>query len=180
MVSILCIVIGVLFCIWPGTMLIILCRLVGAVLAIAGAVLMITALRLQEMMGRSVRLVPGLICLIIGLWVLARPGNFVVLIPIFTGILMLYHGIKDISFCLEVKRGTESGWAIGLLFAIATFLLGLFLIIYSWPAVKMAVVFGGIVLIYDGVSGLWLNHKASRSGGGYRKDEPIDVDYKEE
>lgn len=39
--SIICIVFGVMFCIWPGTILVTLCRIAGFVLLVAGIVLLI-------------------------------------------------------------------------------------------------------------------------------------------
>lgn len=174
--SILCIVFGVLFCVWPGEILIVLCRVMGAVLIIAGVVLLGMAVATHEMLGRSVRLVPGVICLVIGIWIVSRPGTFVVLIPILIGVLLLYHGIKDLIFCMEVKKGQGAGWWFGLIFAVLTIVLGILLVLHTWLAIKVGMIFVGIVLIYDGVSGLWLNRKASKC----YKDNVIDVDYEEE
>lgn len=178
--SVLCIVFGILFCIWPGEMLLILCRLVGVVLTIAGIVLLGMALAVHEPMARSLRLIPGVICLVIGVWIIGKPGTFIVLIPILIGILLIYHGVKDVLFCLEVKKGEDSKWWFGLIFAIITLAVGLFLVCNSWFAVKVSMVFVGIVLIYDGVCGLWLNQKASKTAKNFRSDDVIDVDYKEE
>ncbi len=177
--SILCIVFGVMFCVWPGEILIILCRVMGVVLVIAGVVLLVMAAAAHEMLGRSVRLVPGVICLVIGIWIVLKPGTFVVLIPILIGVLLPYHGIKDLIFCFEVKKGQGAGWWFGLIFAALTIVLGILLVLHTWLAIKVGMVFVGIVLIYDGVSGLWLNGKAAKTAKRY-KDDVIDVEYKEE
>ena len=97
--SIICIVFGVMFCIWPGTILVTLCRIAGFVLLVAGVVLLIQGIRIQEMLGRSVRLLPAVVCVVIGIWILARPGVFVSLIPILIGVMLAYHGFKDLVFC---------------------------------------------------------------------------------
>ena len=80
--SIICIVFGVMFCIWPGTILVTLCRIAGFVLLAAGIVLLVQGIRIREMLGRSVRMLPAVVCVVIGIWILARPGVFVSLIPI--------------------------------------------------------------------------------------------------
>ena len=49
--SIICIVFGVMFCIWPGTILVTLCRIAGFVLLAAGIVLLIQGIRIQENAG---------------------------------------------------------------------------------------------------------------------------------
>ena len=182
MTSILCIVFGVLFCIWPGSILTILCRIVGAALLIMGVVLLVMAWRINEILGRSVRLVPGVVCLVLGIWILLRPGTFLVLIPILIGILLVYHGIKDFIFCVEVKRGSDAKWWIGLVFAVLTLLLGLLLIFRAWKALEIGMIVVGIVLIYDGICGVWLNRKASKTAKSFGSagDDVIDVDYKEE
>ena len=81
--SIICIVFGVMFCIWPGTILVTLCRIAGFVLLVAGIVLLIQGIRIQEMLGRSVRLLPAGVCVVIGIWILAKPGVFCITDPDF-------------------------------------------------------------------------------------------------
>ena len=64
--SIICIVFGVMFCIWPGTILVTLCRIAGLVLLAAGIVLLVQGIRIREMLGRSVRMLPAVVCVVIG------------------------------------------------------------------------------------------------------------------
>lgn len=176
--SILCVIFGVVFCVWPGATLIVLCRIIGLVLLAAGVLLLGMALAVHEASGRAARLIPSLICLILGIWMTIRPGTFVVLIPTLIGLVLLYHGVKDLVFCLQVKKGKGNGWWVGLIFAALTVVLGVLLVFHSWLAIKIGMTFLGIVLIYDGVSGLILNGRASRSGKRY--DDVIDVEYEEE
>lgn len=180
--SIICIVFGVMFCIWPGTILVTLCRIAGFVLLVAGIVLLIQGIRIQEMLGRSVRLLPAGVCVVIGIWILAKPGVFVSLIPILIGVMLAYHGVKDLIFSLEVKKGDSPRWWLGFLVAIATIIIGVILMLHTWLALEIGMMAVGIILIYDGVSGLWLN---GRAGSAYKRyhnpeDDIIDVDYKEE
>jgi uncharacterized membrane protein HdeD (DUF308 family) len=177
--SVLCVVVGVMFCIWPGEILTVLCRIVGAVLIVAGAVLLIIALKIQEMLGRSVRLIPALICLVLGIWIVLRPGTFIVFIPILIGLLLIYHGVKDFLFCIQVKKGKGARWWLGLIVAALTIVLGVLLVLHTWLAIEIGMIFVGVVLIYDGVSGIWLSAKVSRAAKRM-KDDVIDVDYVEE
>ena len=180
--SIICIVFGVMFCIWPGTILVTLCRIAGFVLLAAGIVLLIQGIRIQEMLGRSVWLLPAVVCVVIGIWILARPGVFVSLIPILIGVMLAYHGVKDLIFSLEVKKGNSPRWWIGFLVAIATIIIGVILMLHTWLALEIGMMAVGIILIYDGISGLWLNGRAGRAYKNYHnpEDDIIDVDYKEE
>lgn len=103
--SIICIVFGVMFCIWPGTILVTLCRIAGFVLLAAGIVLLIQGIRIQEMLGRSVWLLPAVVCVVIGIWILARPGVFVSLIPI----LDRCHAGLSWSERFDLLSGSEKG-----------------------------------------------------------------------
>ena len=147
--SIICIVFGVMFCIWPGTILVTLCRIAGFVLLVAGIVLLIQGIRIQEMLGRSVRLLPAGVCVVIGIWILAKPGVFVSLIPILIGVMLAYHGVKDLIFSLEVKKGDSPRWWLGLLVAIATIIIGVILMLHTWLALEIGMMAVGIILIYD-------------------------------
>lgn len=135
--SIICIVFGVMFCIWPGTILVTLCRIAGLVMLAAGIVLLVQGIRIREMLGRSVRMLPAVVCVVIGIWILARPGVFVSLIPILIGVMLAYHGFKDLVFCLEVKKASSPRWWIGLLVAIATIIIGVILMLHTWLALEI-------------------------------------------
>ena len=108
--SIICIVFGVMFCIWPGTILVTLCRIA------------------------------------------------------------------------EVKKASSPRLWIGLLVAIATIIIGVILMLHTWLALEIGMMAVGLILIYDGISGLWLNGRAGRAYKSCHnpEDDIIDVDYKEE
>ena len=141
--SIICIVFGVMFCIWPGTILVTLCRIAGLVLLAVGIVLLVQGIRIREMLGRSVRMLPAVVCVVIGIWILARPGVFVLMIAILIGVILMLH---------------------------------------TWLALEIGMMAVGLILIYDGISGLWLNGRAGRAYKSCHnpEDDIIDVDYKEE
>lgn len=179
---IVCIVIGVLFCIWPSASLMVLCMVIGAILIIIGIVLLAMALK-RDSLNQILFLLPGVICLVLGLWIFFRPATFVVLIPVVIGIVMIYHGIRDISYMMQINRMTGRQNMGALALAVITLVIGLLLIVFTWQAIKVGMIFIGIALVYDGIAGLFLLGKATRNGGGTwsgRGKPPIDVDYKEE
>ena len=115
----------------------------------AGIVLLVQGIRIREMLGRSVRMLPAVVCVVIGIWILARPGVFVSLIPILIGVMLAYHGFKDLVFCLEVKKASSPRWWIGLLVAIATIIIGVILMLHTWLALEIGMMAVGVILIYD-------------------------------
>lgn len=66
--------------------------------------------------------------------------------------------------------------------AIATIIIGVILMLHTWLALEIGMMAVGLILIYDGISGLWLNGRAGRAYKSYHnpEDDIIDVDYKEE
>lgn len=172
--SVLCILFGILFCIWPGGILTILCRLAGLALLVFGAVQLFEGIREEAWTGRTSHLVPGVVCLIIGIWIEVRPGTFIVLIPIVIGIVLVVHGVQNIQYTMEIRRRSGAAWWSGLILAAVTIVIGLFMIFRAWKAIEVSMIFIGVVLIYDGVSNLFLNGRTGFHTG--RDDDIIDID----
>ncbi len=174
---ILCIIFGVIICIWPGTVLITICRVAGAIILACGIYNLIMGAKNQNAAAKSFQVIAGIVLCVIGLWILAAPGTFLKLIPVVIGLILIYHGVKDIYVSTQIRQGQDQKWWVGLITAIVTVILGLVLIRCAFKALEIGMVFLGIVLIYDGISGLWLT---SRTGKG-KKNGPdvVDVEYKE-
>lgn len=174
---ILCIIFGVIICIWPGTVLITICRVAGAVILACGIYNLIMGAKNQNVAVRSFQVIAGIVLCVIGLWILAAPATFLKLIPVVIGLILIYHGIKDIYVSVLIKQGQDKKWWIGLLTAIVTVILGFVLIRCAFRALEIGMVFLGVVLIYDGVSGLWLTRRTGK--GGKSGPDVVDVDYEE-
>ena len=100
---ILCIVFGVVVCIWPGTVMIIACRIAGALLLACGIYNLIMGARNQNMAVRGFQITAGLVLCVVGVWILVAPGTFLKLIPVVIGLVLIYHGVKDIYISILVK-----------------------------------------------------------------------------
>lgn len=175
---ILCIVFGVVVCIWPGTVMIIACRIAGALLLACGIYNLIMGARNQNMAVRGFQITAGLVLCVVGVWILAAPGTFLKLIPVVIGLVLIYHGVKDIYISILVKKGQDKRWWIGTITAVISVVLGVILIRCAFLALEIGMIYLGIVLIYDGISGLWLTSRTGRGKRG-KSDDVIDVDYKE-
>ena len=168
---ILCIIFGAVLCIWPGEILIIICRIAGLVLLVCGALNLILGLKNGGISINGMQTIGGIAHCVIGIWILAAPASFIKLIPIVIGVVLIYHGVRDIYICIKMKRADHKWW-VGLITATVSVVLGIVLIRCAFLAMEIGMMFLGIFLIYDGVSGLWLMRRTSKRG-------PIDVDYKE-
>lgn len=168
---ILCIVFGVILCIWPGEILVLICRIAALLILFCGALNLILGLKNGGILTDGFQTIGGIALCVVGLWILIAPASFIKLIPVVVGIVLIYHGIRDIYLCVRMRRADHKWW-IGMITAAVTAVLGIVLIRCAFLAMEMGMVILGIFLIYDGISGLWLTKRRS-------KRDPIDVDYEE-
>lgn len=174
---ILCIVLGIVICIWPGTILLALCRIAGLAILIFGIYKLISCFRGNHHINYGWPLFLGVILCGLGIWILAAPGTFLKLIPIVIGLVLIYHGVKEIYTCVRIKRNHHPRWWGGLIIGILAIVFGVFLIRGAFLALEIGMIILGLALIYTGVTGIWSSH---RGGGGSGRDRIIDVDYREE
>lgn len=172
---VLCLVLGVVICIWPGTILLALCRIAGLAILILGIFKLLTCLKSSYDINRGGPLFLGIILCVLGIWILSAPGTFLKLIPIVIGLVLIYHGVKECYTCIKEKQSRDKSWWINLILGIVAVVFGFFLIRGAFLALEIGMVLLGIALIYTGVTGLWTIH---RFGDGQQK--VIDTDYREE
>ena len=168
---ILCIIFGVILCLWPSGVLVTICRIAGILILLCGVLNLVLGLRGAGVMSDGFQTVMGIVLCAVGIWILAAPVTFIKLIPVVIGIVLIYHGIRDIVFCVKMRRADHKWW-VGLITALVTLVLGIVLIRCAFLTMQIGMVLLGLVLIYDGISGLWLTKRRSRR-------DPIDVDYTE-
>ena len=85
----------------------------------------------------------GIALCVVGLWILIAPASFIKLIPVVVGIVLIYHGIRDIYLCVRMRRADHKWW-IGLITAAVTAVLGIVLIRCAFLAMEMGMVILGI------------------------------------
>ena len=152
---ILCIVFGVIICANPAGILSLICRIVGIVIIVCGVYNLVLGAKNQNAAGRNLQFIVGIVLAIIGIWILIAPGTFLKLIPIVIGIVLIYHGVKNIYVCFAGRKGFNVKWIVSLAAAVVAVILGLVLIFRAFKALEVGMVLLGIVLIYDGIAGLW-------------------------
>ena len=157
----LCIIFGVIICFNPGEVLATVCRVVGLIILICGIYYLILGIRNDNAAGRSFQFILGVILALVGAWIIFRPTTFLKLIPIFVGIVMVYHGVTGIYNSFKAREKVGKWWT-GIITAVISLLLGLFLIFRAFKALEVGMVILGLVLIYDGVSGLWLTFRTGK------------------
>lgn len=177
--SFLCIALGIIFIIMRGGVI----NLLGSVLAVA--MIVIGAVYLGSFFlnfltnGFSVFL--GIMILAVGIWFLLQPAVIVSLIPIVIGVLLLFHGIRALKEILEARKFGFRAWGAGLILAIVSIVCGLICVFDAFGVMEKAVILVGIILIFNGVSNLWITLSASHAEKEYHKyHDPIDGTFRED
>lgn len=157
---------GVVLFIWPDMSVRIVCMMVGIILALMGAV------HLMNYFGaptgtliRQVQLALAVVFAAVGIWIVLQPDFLAGLIPVITGILLILHGGNDFRQAVCLIRAKYAYWWLALLLAVLTVAAGCVLIWNPFQAASLAVKVIGALLVYDGISDLWIMSAARRVAG---------------
>lgn len=171
---ILCVIFGVIICIWPGTVLMTICRIAGILLLLLGIFRLFVCIKDASVLGKGYPMFVGILLCVLGIWIISAPGTFLKLIPIVIGVLLIYHGVKNIYTSIQERRSRDSRWWISMVIAVLSVVFGIVLMRCAFLALEIGMIIIGIALIYTGISGLWASHHEKN-----HRDRIIDVDYRE-
>lgn len=160
LLSIVMVVLGLALFIWPGKSLTLAARILGVALLVGAVISGISWYRDRHKVNAGYTMLAlAILCLIGGIIVLAAPKGVVSLLPKLIGAAVLVNGILNFAQALELKRGGGAGWTSALVMAALTAVAGLFLIVFSFGAMKAAVMVIGGIFVYNGVSNLWIESR---------------------
>ena len=159
LLSAVMVVLGLVLFIWPGKSLELAAKILGVALLVGAVVSGISWYRDRQKVGADyTSLAIAIVCLLVGLVVLAAPRGFISMLPKLIGVAVLLNGILNLAQALDMrKRG--GAWASPLVMAALTILAGLFLLLFAFGAMKAAVMVIGGVLVYNGASNLWIESR---------------------
>lgn len=148
-------IVGLLMIIFPELFARLVCLIIGAVLTVYGVgkiFMYISAPELRPEM--RLNLVYGVVYAVIGLVLIFRYASILNIINVIVGIFLLVDGISKLRTAFSGRSvGIESWWIVAL-FAAASAILGLVLIIKPFSGVEMLNRFIGIALLAEGILNL--------------------------
>lgn len=155
--AILCIGLGLVLLIWPGTTTQIVCMLLGIVLLAYGIIQIAIYLFTRErtIISQGMMLL-GIVFAVIGVWILLKPEMIIMAVPVIVGILIVIHGLHNVVQAIALQKDGYERWWLALVFGLLTVIFGGVLIYNPFEAVELVVRLIGIFLIYDGASDLWI------------------------
>ena len=159
LLSILMIVIGLILVLWPGHVMTTAVTILGIAL-LAGGVISILSWYRGRMKGASyATLAEGILLAVAGVVVLGSPRFLISIFPVFVGIVILINGIINLAQALDQKREGYARWTVSLALAVLTIVLGLLITFNPFSTMEMLVMAIGFVIIYNGVSNLWIESR---------------------
>ena len=161
--SIVMVALGLILFLWPGKTLELAARILGIALLLGGVISCISWFRDRNVYGRDyTTLAIGILCLVAGLVVFIAPHGVITLLPKIIGVGIAVNGVLNLAQSMEMRKMGSANWMGSVIMAALTIVAGLFLVFFSFSAMKAAVMVIGGVIIYNGVSNLLIE-------SGYRK-----------
>jgi uncharacterized membrane protein HdeD (DUF308 family) len=163
LLSILMVVLGLVLAIWPGHVMTSAMTILGIALLVGGVISCFSWYRDRHVYGGDyTTLAIGILCLVAGLVVFIAPHGVITLLPKIIGVGIAVNGVLNLAQAMEMRKMGSANWMGSVIMAALTIVAGLFLVFFSFSAMKAAVMVIGGVIIYNGVSNLLIE-------SGYRK-----------
>lgn len=160
--GILLIVTGFIAIMQPAVAALALELLLGWLLIFAGVIELVYAFQERGKDGQRFKFLSAILTLLLGVFMLLRPGVGIASIALLIGALMFAHGISSVMLAFKLKPRPGWGWV--LFDAVLSIVIAL-LIASGWPdsSTHFVGILFGIVMMYGGVWRIMLG-RALRSG----------------
>ena len=164
LLSVLMVVLGLLLLIWPGKTLEWAAKILGVAFLLGAVICCFSWYRDRHIHGGDyTTLAIGIISLVAGIVVFAAPHGVITLLPKIIGVAIAVNGVLNLAQALELRKQGGS-WLGPVIMAALTVVAGLFLVFFSFSAMKAAVMVIGGVIVYNGVSNLLIESKYRKAG----------------
>ena len=176
---------GLVLLLWPELSTSVLCFALGLILLLCGLGDVIEFLRHRDgSLYAALHLGVGVILAAVGLWLMSQPTLVTVVIPRIVGVLICFHGFRDASDAMTIRKNGSSRWTAAGLLGLVTLVLGVVLVICPFKAFTTVVRLLGAFLLYDGISDLWITGQVSKAVRQAEKDsnakrDAVDVEYRD-
>ena len=176
-ISVLSLLVGAGFLIWPGISVITICYVVGAASILLGAVRLAGYFSKDSYnLNFQFDLAMGLFFLILGAVLVFHPGDAVSLLHFGVGILVLVDSVFKLQTALDAKHFGLNKWWVMLLCAVLCALFGLTLAVLPFRTAEILARVTGIALIINSGENIFL---AAYTVKSKKRVVPLMVEYRE-
>ncbi len=161
--SLLCILFGLILCIWPDVVANTASYILGGIILVVGIIYLALCLWAKEknfVVGFGI--VFSVILIAIGVFMFLKPEVVLSLFPMIIGGIIVIHGIADLKYSIEFAASKYSHWWVALIISIATIGLGVLVLFNPFKAITLTFRIIGIVLMADGISEFWIGFQMKK------------------
>lgn len=166
--SAIALVLGIVLLIWPTGSLFIIAKCIGIILAAGGLAACFMYYRDHGSALDSILLILAVVMIIGGVVIFLHPEELIKLIPTITGVLVIVSGLVKLGESFVLTRREYGKWWISLIIAFITIALGVFIVNRAFSLAALITRIVGGVLLFDGVSHLWVISRISKASEGAR------------
>lgn len=149
-VSIISIILGILFIIYPDISIKTIGLIIAIYMIIHGIILCIFDFQTRKLFYPVDNLFIGLISIILGVIIILKPTNLTTLLTIILGVYILSNSITNIRIAIDLKE-EDIPWTMMLLIGILDLIAGIIIIINPFEASISLTIFIGIMLIVHAI-----------------------------
>ena len=146
-ISIVLILIGVIFLIWPGISVQVLNILFGIIILASGIMNIYGYMKRNNFPIFKFHLVYGILSVILGILTIINPFTFSQVVTVFIGVWMLYLAIVKIDLSLRLKTINESSWSLLLVSAILEIFMSILIFINPFSNLVVTQVAGAYFIL---------------------------------
>jgi uncharacterized membrane protein HdeD (DUF308 family) len=165
-------ILGILLLVWPSSALKLAAYTVGIVVMAGGITSILSYMRRKRQtggIGGGLNLIVGIIVTVAGGMILFNPKDFAAIIPTVLGYLITLSGVINLLETFTLSRAHYRKWWVSLLAAVLTIVLGLILVNHAFGIALTMTRIGGIALLFNGVSDLWITRRVDQYSKSARK-----------
>ncbi len=161
--AVITVLLGLLLVLAPNRSIRFLCMLLGTALLVTGLFYLFGWFARRRSGFPMWFLLPGLILIALGLWLLTSAVSVIVLIQFSFAAVLIFHGIIDLQSAVGLLRLGFPRWWMDLLLSVLTIGLGIVVLLNPFGTMETLTILIGLSLIYDGASDLYLIWRVSRA-----------------
>ena len=168
-------VLGFIMMLFPKSISDVLCYTLGIVLTVYG-LFNIISFFINKEFGLYLELIVGVIATAFGIFTLFTPSIIVDIIFVTIGIIIIIDSLMDIKHSFQLKALGMKYWWICTAVSVSVIILGLCTIFFPSFFGDFLIFLLGIIMIYEGISGLSIIGLFSHYSKSCKNDKMIDVD----
>lgn len=155
-ISVFFIALGVLMIVRPDASFMVICRGLGGLLAIFGAVRVVQYfLRAPQGVGQRYDLAGGLFCLLIAVLLILRAQEVAAIMSVIIGIFILIDSVFKLQIALDAHRSGAAAWGMMMILACISLLLGVLLVFDTFRGQAIISIILGCALAFEALVDLF-------------------------